>query len=43
MTAMLSVIGALRTISKGLVKALEDLDKQKKSRNKPYYSIIKIG
>ena len=41
-TVILIVIGALRTISKELLKRLGDLEKKRTSRDHPNYGIIKI-
>ena len=37
------VIGALETISKGLVKGLQDLENQRKTADHPDYSIVKTS
>ena len=41
-TVILIVIGALGTLTKGLVQGLKGLEKKRTSRDHPNYSIIKI-
>ena len=43
MTVILIVIGTLSTVTKGLIKGLEDLEVRGRVKNHPNYCIIKIG
>ena len=43
MTVIPIVIGALGTVTKGLVQGLEDLKQKRTSGNRTNYSIVEIG